>query len=1112
METELADQSLNIKGSSMPNNSILTVHSSSDTDLPKKRDFFFGRSRHSAQEEPLRLSVSSQDLGVKENQAQKSSQKPLNVFAQPLFRTKSSTKRLSFKDFQNNSEAASSTLCYSQPVNEQSNNPSSNHFTNNFNNLTSFPDDFAGTTASTVDDKFPQSPLTSYITSTEAMEPSYKIPKSNFNSSVNEDLELYTALSENHESFPSQSLGLQSKENDPMLLFFNDQNAPETTTDQHNEKPSGEWPSTSLTRTPKSQAVGGIADLEKTDTQLPDSPERSNIFIPKEPPTMDSINELEREAEKKSERDFHAIREAGEDEELGIVMGVVKKWKTEAKQRDIEIIDMRELVKTLRNNLFSRDKTLNFYRERITFIEVMINRQKNSAERNSNRIGAIKTKYFSLRKNLLDMAKNIQGFNKEKIRIDNQVKKLKRDYSNLMAKQKYALEAKASLCDSQSTQLEHLRKLNGKLTESNDRHQETIDQLRSAIQKAEEKTSKYAFDLEAWRSKSDSMLNENSVQKSLLFEEIQQLKLTKQRSEDLLRIEVNSRKENEEKINTFAHQIQQLESTIEIMKQETARVRSMIGEKEERILALRTTELEYKNLQSELELLKDSTKKQLELKDQEKDTLSNKQAAELQRIEIESKEERIQFQEAFQKQRMSLEIETNNERAKLEGEYKEERTQRLKLESDYQEERSVRFHLESELGNSCRKVEEITRVNELYNDRIEQLEAQLSERDHRIVDSVSIAIGTLDIPERDLGVQHRDLIAEVDRINIGHEKKITELNSAVENFQIESNSTEAELLELKTKFIEISNEHRMLLEGRDNNDIQKKEAVDQALHRAAQYYQDLAKRAAVEHENEIRKRDCKLREAESRETALSEEIRSLHSQLDQKEPQRRVAQHIEKKPLASKPNTETNRTDLKILTSNDGVSDQKPIRQSRNNSTVPSLLDALDKQESIPFDKPFHSLSDVAKFNSLENTYNQHLTLLEIDAMALPPKNETDAELKVDTDSFLTDNSFLVNGLEKNKEKLPNLSNSVVPSLKDSKGEPLNEWLSPSTQLRTKRRKITRIDIKGDIQPSDPLPNIISTNSNLVTSSSEFERSQTKPIIRPNYRRKPNPSRRTYAG
>jgi hypothetical protein len=47
--------------------------------------------------------------------------------------------------------------------------------------------------------------------------------------------------------------------------------------------------------------------------------------------------------------------------------------------------------------------------------------------------------------------------------------------------------------------------------------------------------------------------------------------------------------------------------------------------------------------------------------------------------------------------------------------------------------------------------------------------------------------------------------------------------------------------------------------------------VNKALERAANDYQDTAKRVNIEHENEIRKRDCKIREAETKEAFLTEE-------------------------------------------------------------------------------------------------------------------------------------------------------------------------------------------------------------------------------------------------
>ncbi|CAG8645287.1 9382_t:CDS:2, partial [Paraglomus brasilianum] len=54
------------------------------------------------------------------------------------------------------------------------------------------------------------------------------------------------------------------------------------------------------------------------------------------------------------------------------------------------------------------------------------------------------------------------------------------------------------------------------------------------------------------------------------------------------------------------------------------------------------------------------------------------------------------------------------------------------------------------------------------------------------------------------------------------------------------------------------------------------QSIEQTLNRAAQYYQDLA---AVNHNNEICKRDSKIHELESKEALLQEEIQTLQNTL-----------------------------------------------------------------------------------------------------------------------------------------------------------------------------------------------------------------------------------------
>lgn len=47
--------------------------------------------------------------------------------------------------------------------------------------------------------------------------------------------------------------------------------------------------------------------------------------------------------------------------------------------------------------------------------------------------------------------------------------------------------------------------------------------------------------------------------------------------------------------------------------------------------------------------------------------------------------------------------------------------------------------------------------------------------------------------------------------------------------------------------------------------------MNKALKLAANDYQETAKKVKIEHENEIRKRDCKIRETETKDAFLTEE-------------------------------------------------------------------------------------------------------------------------------------------------------------------------------------------------------------------------------------------------
>ncbi|CAG8842480.1 28717_t:CDS:2, partial [Racocetra persica] len=93
------------------------------------------------------------------------------------------------------------------------------------------------------------------------------------------------------------------------------------------------------------------------------------------------------------------------------------------------------------------------------------------------------------------------------------------------------------------------------------------------------------------------------------------------------------------------------------------------------------------------------------------------------------------------------------------------------------------------------------------------------------------------------------------------ETKIEELSRTVETWKSKAESFESQLSVISTKHDELQNEHSKVVEEMISVNRQHNDAVDQALNRAACYYQEMAKRTAVEHENDIRKRDCKIREA-----------------------------------------------------------------------------------------------------------------------------------------------------------------------------------------------------------------------------------------------------------
>ncbi|CAG8514172.1 8517_t:CDS:10, partial [Ambispora leptoticha] len=721
---------------------------------------------------------------------------------------------------------------------------------------------------------------------------------------------------------------------------------------------------------------------------------------------------------KKTSQIIQISENKSEEDEFSMIMDVVKKWRSEVKRRDTEINKLSDTIDHLRKDLLRRDETIKQYSERIKCVEVLIKRQFTDTDRNRQRIGEL---------------------------------------NKLAFKFEITKETNASLIGTQRAELEQLRECNSKLMQDNVQANEIINKSREELQQSILHSSRSASELEASHIRIKTLTSEYDLLKSNHIEEVQKLKLDVERAENQSQVESEAKKECEEKINLLTVKVHQHEVDLESMHRENERLNVAITEKENQILSLKSIETQRKSLQAELDHVKENTNKQINDLYQEIENLRTHQKAERQRLENEGREEICRLQEDFLKKRTAWEQQWHDENARLESECREEREQRSKLESKFHEKGTENLRLEAELRNSQVKLDEIMQSNKKYKNQIEDLEKQLCQYVHPKIESFSIGVGTAEIPEIDVLIQHEKFIAESDRELSTTKNKITELNKALELSMSKFKSIESELASMTVNYNKLLEEHNKLTLGTSNTEVQKKNAVDQALNRAQLYYQDLAKRAAVQHENEIRKRDCKLREAEIRESTLNEEIRSLRSKLLQVESKDRASTE----QMAQLPNTEI-KLDVQLM------NEQKTNKQTQIRSVVsPSLYassNTIEHTEASVFNQ-------LPKHESTDNACSKYLTLSEINSMvidSIEQKNPSITETKVE-ESQMTIKKDIEDSIGIGSSQ-DHPSGRVVPSLNDNTTTKQNkkndEWQSPGTQLRAKRRKISRVDSKDNLQPS----------------------------------------------
>ncbi|CAG8478816.1 10082_t:CDS:10 [Ambispora gerdemannii] len=1033
--------------SGIANANANTTATNSNLNGKQKTGFVFGRPRQqpSLQEEGFRLSILHSLDTIKPNNSNLQAPE-INVFAQPLFRTKHTAKRLSFKDFQTDSDFSAS---WEQQQHGESGGA-----------------DFAQERTSSGGAK-------------------------------TQNLFAFQTISNNHndnsipipEKLPEISLISREEEN---IFFSSSSDLHLDDSSQDNSKAdlqssqTGIQPQTIYRDEPFLSSSSSHVVMQDTFSDSNMASYDSESLYPLETHNIIDNSNVESNNRIEDTKQIQMNENKSNEDEFGIIMDAVKKWRSEVKRRDTEINKLSDTIEYLRKDLLRRDETMKLYHERIKCVEGLIKRQFTDTDRSRQRIGGIKSRYITYRNTLLSMGKNIQEIHDEKERIDEEVEHMKQGKILVTTKlDNITKETNASLIGTQRVELEQLREYNSKLTQDNVQANETISKLREDLQQSILNASSGASEFEASCVQIKTLTREYDLLKSNHTEEVQKLKLAVERAENNLQVESDAKKECEEKINVLTVKIHQHELNLESMHRENERLNAVTTEKENRILSLKSIEVQRKSLQAELDHVKKNTNKQIDDLYQEIENLRTHQKAERQRLENEGREEICRLQEDFQKKRTIWEQKWNNENARLESECREEREQRSKLESRFHEKCSENLRLEAELRNSQYQPNIST-----FSRRIEDLEKQLCQYDYPKIESFSIGVGTADIPEIDVLIQHERFIAESNQELTTTKSKITELNQALETTVSECKSIESELSSITASYNKLLEEHNKLISGTSNTEIQKKNAVDQALNRAQLYYQDLAKRATVQHENEIRKRDYKLREAEIRESTLSEEIRSLRSRLLQAESKEGASTH------QMLPNTEI-KSDVQL------IKEQKTNKQtqSRCSSIVSPSLHSSSNTTGDTEPSLFGRLPIMNKHESTDNACSKYLTLSEIDSMvidSIEQKNPSITETKVE-ESQMTIKRDMEDSIGIGSSQ-DHSSGRVVPSLNDNttkhnqKNDSFNEWQSPGTQLRAKRRKISRIDSKDNLQPSSSLDKSSAAPTNIGDSN----RPSTKTSLRQN--------------
>ncbi|CAG8570384.1 4208_t:CDS:10 [Paraglomus brasilianum] len=279
-----------------------------------------------------------------------------------------------------------------------------------------------------------------------------------------------------------------------------------------------------------------------------------------------------------------------------------------------------------------------------------------------------------------------------------------------------------------------------------------------------------------------------------------------------------------------------------------------------------------------------------------------------------------------------------------------------------------------------------------------------------VIEKASVAVGTSDCPDMDLARQHAMMLQIFGKNCMDYNLREQELQRKLDETKANTSKFESQFNNLQLEYETLQQEHDKLLVEHTSIDSKHRQSIEQTLNRAAQYYQDLANQAAVNHNNEVCKRDSKIHELESIGASLQEEIRTLQNTLasmtdKRKELDNNSTNQITRTEVLDSSNdgqgfpvgNETsanvleqalNNPQIPLSSSSTGINEQRLSDDSQQPTVLPRLkrrkmilATANSDRENEPF---VENRPGKLKYNL--NTENYHFYVIEIETGAIKDK------------------------------------------------------------------------------------------------------------------------------